>query len=312
MANVIKIKNATVSDGTWLGQTIAAGEYYTLKHKKYASWRDSDVVFDEIGTGNLVVNNGTDDLSATEGWAWLIGDTSPVSEVGKKLWVHQSSKPELEGRKFHTVWTGAGDDKDLDLVGGGQDLLFDITASDAIVTRDVQFDTPDQGQVYVHEGYFMWEGAPWGANINIHVMCSPTVMQTSVNLDYNLVAETQNGGNKITYAGPGAGTHGFASAEVYIVPNWDKTGTWDYTEAGGLVPNFTADGEFDIFDVEARVLNFIHRVPVYGNATGFNRLQSSDTARLLPGFFLRATINSDSATAWKCWMFMTLHRERTF
>jgi hypothetical protein len=312
MSDTKRVQNVSGSYGTWVGQVLADQEYFIITPKVLSSWQSNVGVMVSVSNGDLVVDDGVTPFDPVTGWEWLQGNNIPKSEVGTKIWVHQSSKPQIPGRQFHTVWTGSGDDALNDIVGGGERLLFDVTASDTEVVADIAFDVPDQGDVYIHEGYFMWENAPWGAHISIQARCKENVFQTSVNLDLEM--ESYGDGNRAKYAvgGPGTGTHGWTNPSIHLVPNRLNQGYWDYSEATSLTPA-AGDGDYDILDFDTIVSNFIHQVPVYSTATGFNRLQSSDTSRLAPGYYLKAIVtNGDTPTDWRCWMFMTLHRERTF
>ena len=60
-----KIKNNTGSDQTWIGQKIVSATYYELQIHEEMTWAyDSDVQSD-IDAGNLIVNDGTSDITDT-------------------------------------------------------------------------------------------------------------------------------------------------------------------------------------------------------------------------------------------------------
>lgn len=81
MARIVKIKNASGAQGTWLGQVIEDGAYYELQPTEYIPWSIDNEVFTDIGAGNLIVNKGAepaDDIAdVTKGHAWLSGNTEP-------------------------------------------------------------------------------------------------------------------------------------------------------------------------------------------------------------------------------------------
>lgn len=58
-----KIKNASGTDGTWCGQLIVSTEYYELQATEYSKWANDSTVLTDIGSGDLVVNNGTSDIA---------------------------------------------------------------------------------------------------------------------------------------------------------------------------------------------------------------------------------------------------------
>lgn len=59
-----KIKNNTESTKTWLGQQVAAGEYYTLQAHEEQSWAHNDAVLVDIANDEALVNNGEADIPA--------------------------------------------------------------------------------------------------------------------------------------------------------------------------------------------------------------------------------------------------------
>ncbi len=81
MPRIVKVKNDSGSTDTWVGQQIADGAYYELQATEIVPWSADTKVFDDIGTGNLVVNKGAepgDDITdVVKGWKWLAGNVEP-------------------------------------------------------------------------------------------------------------------------------------------------------------------------------------------------------------------------------------------
>lgn len=237
---------------------------------------------------------------------------SKVSEVGpNKLWVHESPKPEIPGKQFYVYYTGAGDDIDTGTIGTGPRLIFNMQPGSLSAKIKVEFiTTPEFGDTYIHEAYAMWKDAGLGDHLNVSVWANATPLQTVVSKD--LVLIPFNGGNFITYSqsGPGTGTHGFAVNPV-LIKSVHKTGHWDYSTVEGLTPNFTQTGGFNIMDVPYKANKFINQVPLLGTTNGFNKIDSSDTAWIAPGYYLEVDIHNHSDTTWQAVLFMTMFRERT-
>ena len=63
MSRTVKIKNNTLSTGTWVGAEIAPATYLILETIKVASWASDNKVLTDIGNGDLVVNDGSDDIT---------------------------------------------------------------------------------------------------------------------------------------------------------------------------------------------------------------------------------------------------------
>jgi hypothetical protein len=66
-----KLKNTTGADKNWRGQTIANGAYYELTQVEEREWATDTGIHADITSGDLVVNDGTQDLDATFGLAYF-------------------------------------------------------------------------------------------------------------------------------------------------------------------------------------------------------------------------------------------------
>ena len=204
MARIVKVKNTTGSDVVVLGQTIVSGTYFTIGAAALHQWSSSDDVFVKVASGDLVVNDGTDDLDdPLSGWDWVVGEKLPVSDLdGTKLAVHPSYKPDLPGITTYAVWTGSGDDVDSDPteIGAGELLDFDATTGNATVVKDIKFDHARFGRVWIHEAYMKFENGGEGDHISADVIASASLLQQSIDLD--LIVD----GDCVKYAPGGAGT----------------------------------------------------------------------------------------------------------
>lgn len=309
MVRIVKVKNNTAADATWVGQTIIAGAYYTLNERETSIWITDNVVFSDIGAGNLIVNDGTDDITdSVSAWSWLLGDTMPKSELGNKLAIHSSTKPAKPGKEFYLVWTGSGDDVlgSPITIAGGDLLQFVLQPGIPSITKEVRFSSLF-GDVYIHEGYAKWDNAGMGDHISAVVVADPTLLQTLANLDLEIV----NNWVKFATGGAGTGTHGFAANPTLIKRSKSKDGDWDYDTTNGLVPNLSGTGEYKISDIEREVHKYINKIPTFGNSYGYTRLTSDETAELPVGYFLRITTHNISDTAWTSCIFLEVFREQT-
>ncbi len=310
MSRIVRVKNTTIADKTWVGITIAPGAYYTIPHGDEFNWTENSSVFASVGNGNLVVNTGSDtvdDISnLAEAWNWMLGDTLPKSPLGDLLAVHPSTKPKAAGKEFYLVWTGAGDDIVNGIIGEGELLSFAIKATDTSISKDVRFD-PQFGDIYLHEGYAKWNNGGIGDNMTATIMADPTVLQQSVNLD--LIVD---GTNWVKYApgGAGTGTDGFAATPVLVPRTFSKDGDWDY-DGVNLTPNSSGTGGYRISSVERTVHKYINRIPLCFSSGTYTRLTSDETAYLPPGYFIRITAFNVSGNAWNCSFMFEVYRERT-
>ena len=232
-------------------------------------------------------------------------NTLTFSEMdGKKLAVHTSYKPALEGSMCVAQWTGAGDDVVNGIIGGGELLHFDMS-SPGLVSKDLKF-IPAAGRVWLHEGYLKFINGGEGDYISSVIVAPATTLQQSVNLD--LVLDV----NDVKYApgGPGTGTHGFAAAPVLVPRTFRKDGGWDY-DGVNLTPNMGDTGEYKICDVEVEFQRYINKLPCYGDCATYFSMTSDETAELVQPYFLRIMCNNVSGNVWHASIIMEIYREQT-
>ena len=254
----------------------------------------------EETTLDTVISNHTPSTDLIDAAVLLTSESS-----GNKLAIHESSRPQIEGKSFHTYWTGSGDNMSTPTIGKGSILTVQTTVSQATTFVDVEFHK-DYGDVYLHEGYLMWENAGWGDYIDVEIIANPTPLQQATNLDYTIDASV-----KIRYAagGAGTGTDGLNGDPVWI-PNAAGTGWWDIV-SGAAQFSSGQTGAYDWYTIEILANRFMNKIPVYGTSSSYVMLQSADTTLLPSGYAIRITANNVSDTVWKTWMFMTLYRENT-
>ena len=238
-----------------------------------------------------------------------LSDVGLSESSGSKLAIHESSRPQINGKFFHTYWSGAGDDiTGTPAIGQGPilEIVTEVTSPATLSTSiEAQFHK-DFGDVYLHEGYVQWENAGWGDYIDVEIYATATPLQTSVNKDYTIDASV-----KIRYAagGAGTGTHGLNGDPVFV-PSPAGTGWWDLVDGA---PSFNSGqtGAYDWYTIEILANRFMNKVPVYGSSSNYIMLQSADTVLLPQGYLIRVTAHNVSDTVWRIWMMMTLYREQT-
>lgn len=308
MGKIVKVKNTLGVDTTWVGQTILAGEYFTIPENVVLSWKNDSAVFLSVGNGELLVNNGIVDFTKpTDGWNWLSGETFPVSDVGTKMAVHESPKPVVPGKPMYAYWAGAGDDVVNHIVGAGQKGILKTIVGQVSTSIDLKFD-PTFGKVFLHDGFIIWKDAGIGTDlgdcVDVEIVASPTSLQTAANLNY--VIES----NKVKAVAPGTGTHGFAANPV-LVPNITTTGWWNYDVTAGLTFSNTQTGKYDIWNIEQVANRFVNKFLVFGTNNTYTDLSSEDTSEIPAGYFIRMTAHNVSDTVWYACIVMEMFRERT-
>jgi len=310
MANqIIILKNNTPRILSFTGKDLAIGEQYSVSYSLQNQWKDSDELFDLVGCGDIIVSDGVKDLLPTEGWKWFLGNGGfPKSEIGNKIWVHSSAKPVIEGKNFYSQWIGTGDDEANHLIGEGPLTVVQNTIGTPMSFVEMRFDQANFGDVYVHEGFMMWENAKIGDYINAFVVAEGSHVQQSINLDLVI---SEDGWVSYSPSGPGTGSHGFVSTPYLVARTFSKDGDWDYNEAEGLRPNFTKTGNYKISIHEKVVHRFMHKLPVLGTNTSPMRLVSEDSLKLPHGYFLRVECHNMSNTEWTAAFIITAYKERT-
>jgi len=106
VARIVKVKN-TGADGTWQGQLILSGEYYTVTDSEIEFWRSNATVFADVGNGRLLVNDGSDDFTeAPQGWEWFLGEFGKVVTAGiddQGNIVETTAAPVTNDGETHTI-----------------------------------------------------------------------------------------------------------------------------------------------------------------------------------------------------------------
>jgi len=260
-----------------------------------------------------VITGTTQSLQTNDAGELITNMPNLHSEVGeKKLWVHNSAKPEVSGKQFYVQYTGVGDDAINHSIGGGNQTIIMVKAADVDKKLTLEFDNdPPHGDVYIHEANIMWNNAGMGDSFSVNIHARGTQLQTIVSKD--LVLEPFGAGSfiKLAPGGPGTGTHGFAANPV-LVKDAKFTGYWDYSTTAGLTPNVGRTGGYNIFDVDLKVNTFINRIPLFGTSTSYTRIVSNDTAWIPPGYYIEVCCHNASQTDWTMMMYMTVYREQTF
>lgn len=100
MSKIIRVYNNSGANNTWVGQLVSADSFVELTEDEGRLWSDDNDVFQDIGAGDLVINDGSNDFTdPTDGFKWLAGnDTPPRTKEG--IWQQVLVAPsQLEGNK---------------------------------------------------------------------------------------------------------------------------------------------------------------------------------------------------------------------
>jgi len=301
--SVIKVINTTsvgveISD-LYSFEITASGTETLTDYFSNAEIAKSDDLITMVADETLIVNDGEEDLSISEGIKYCLGQISNVNIIKEtrdrsgKLRVHQTSRKLGLG----IFWFGEGDDvSDVTKVGEGEDLTFEYNTASGTDTliKYIDFNIIEN-ETWLHEGYLTWK--------NCHFdkvwlqMVSRTVSVTSVSgSSYNLY-----GGFLVIPAYPGTGTIELASditapnGGLVYIPNDDldnpPTAYWnaDWNSTTKKFENITpapnGDGRYNMFTSEYIFASFVNQIPLLGS--GFIALNSSDTDQIGHGMRLK-------------------------
>lgn len=116
-------KNTTQSDITIAGQVISANSQYSVQDLERALWSTSDLLITKIASGDIVINDGLNDLSQSEAVRHLQGSYPKNLDI-EKITPFASKKIVINGvlksifKRIHGVnaTIGAGQTENIDLV----------------------------------------------------------------------------------------------------------------------------------------------------------------------------------------------------
>lgn len=79
MQFVKRIKNNTETEKTWAGQSVQPGAYYQIQGVEEIRWANDDEVMTSITAGEIIVNDGIDDIpDVNDGIDWIKNQTPPL------------------------------------------------------------------------------------------------------------------------------------------------------------------------------------------------------------------------------------------
>lgn len=225
----------------------------------------------------------------------------PTSPLGK-LAVHSSSMPNIPGKTFYDVFTGAGDDVVNHEIGNGEVCQYAFAPGIDDYEIHVKFD-PLFGDVYLHGAYLKFQGGGFGDFIQSEIKAEGSVMQDQA----NLVAEIDGDGYVIPSATP---THGFGGTPNLIMREYALDGEWDY-DGVNLVPNMTAEGNCRININEMEVHRYVNKLPCLGDSPAWLEIETSEAALVPPGYFICIKAINGSNSSWTASVLINIYREVT-
>jgi len=235
-----------------------------------------------------------------------ISQNLPLIDLGNRLSVHSTPRPMSGSNALFSYWTGAGDDLVNHVVGGGPPTIFSLTTGVASQSIEVEFD-PIFGQVFIHEGYFMCQGAELGDYVDAEIVAHASPL-SSLAPHKDLVLDN-DGFALYSTGGSDTGTTGFAGTPRLIPRYFTKDGDWDYNGTS-LTPNFLKTGMYKIKSTEYIVHRFMNHVGLLSTSS-YIRMVSAESTELPAGYFIRITCYNVSNSDWQGMAMITAFRDST-
>lgn len=303
-----KIKNADAVEHTWVGQTIAAGEYYTIQPEQEVTWSNDPTLLTAIVAGTAVVNNGVDDLDFNSGIN-LLKDNEKRNKNGAVL-VDNTGRFGLPGSDSLTYITHDFSDRttwyqrsvavsDETLTDSGDHKLF-TSANPWWVNIDSECLTYDWGRVPERNSSFTNRSVR-----RVVVKVNDVVVTTGYTVDFaagtvNFVADQTGNTIKASYYH----TNGVNRRSEWLLAVPPTMAILlDYVEAqfskdvsfttsmfieawagGNQVPDATIPEVYGDFDQETYDMGFGQNKSEYRGARDFLNICTNRASQVIPAF----------------------------
>lgn len=310
----------TINDGVYL--SLLPGSYTQIDTSQTPIDQSNQLV-SFVSSGDLVINNYTDDLPAAEGLRWIMsGSELFKKDFTGKLIVHQS--PKVPG--YFVYWTGRGDDVTNNIVGKGESLLLYHKIGDPTTqTKYIDFHTIDN-PTQIREGVINWCKCWPGDNGSCSIVTSVMPTEPGVNTNFKLyggyliVPAAGDGDIRVTgdMSNTDASQGCLVKVGISYETNSQDPGFWnaEYDEFTNTFTNITpapyGDGEYNMFATEIEVVRFVNNA--YLIDSGTQRLASDDADFLDHGFRLKLKTETSPDVEdhdWSLSVILTLQREKT-
>lgn len=322
MAVLIRNTTGSIINIGDLALTIAPEETLNLSDVLISyNVSESNDILPKITTGNIVVNDGVNDLTISEAIRYITYQNIVIGpkDRGGRQRVHQTSRQDNTA----VYWTGSGDDpEDLNDVGGGQSMSFNHISGDGLIHEIYADFNIVENETWIHEGYMMWHNESSTSIDTATVEVVPRVCSLAGGTNTNWT-------NYMGLLFPAAG-NGVVQPSINILDplegvlifipkddlNIQPPSYWNanYNSDTKLYEELEyapmADGTFNIFTYEHKFSRFANRIPLIGN--GFMQLQSSDVDQFGHGMRIKFTLSisaPDHNAQLGC--FMTFNRSKS-
>lgn len=242
-------------------------------------------------------------ITAPDGYGW----SHQESFLGNNSIIHiwKKGTPQFDDG-YELYWTGCGDDTTNGIIGGGEDLIIEVSDTDTVdQTIDIEFIADE---TYLYGGQAMWSGSQLHDSISLVVVAKATPIATGGDLSLTVTD------NKIQYVGVGNGTHYFTGTPVFV-ENKSGTGLWNLDTSGAspsAVPA-SGDGGYDMFDIEKTVSRLLNKIPTSPNNDGYVAIAGHTAWKIFHGYKFRfiAHVQPSNPHTWSCSLFLHMFRRNT-
>lgn len=154
---MIKVKNTKENADTWCGMMIESSTYYEIQTQELARWQNDSKVISNIGSGDLIVNNGTSDILDVSTAINLLKEIINTevdadgrqiirTAAGKPGWTYMSHPVEFQTSKFNSLY----EKNNVDTSRGISSLRFydaanaevTLPENEALITKTVMLFKP--------------------------------------------------------------------------------------------------------------------------------------------------------------------------
>lgn len=277
----------------------------------------SALMADPAEAAMISPEQNTIELTGTTGLLYLLNLDAPKNIDARPI---QHSTPRRIGT--YTYFASADDDHtDPHAVGGDNssnisEIFWDHSVSGANPeTIYLDFNTI-YNETYVRQGGLMWKDADLDY-VSFTITPKLTTYSSGSNTNYDLY-----GGFLIIPASPGTGSITVGDSDRVLVQNvpnefgdlpagyWDATWNPSTKTFDSITPNYTGEGEFNMFGVEILLNKFMNRKRLLG--TGNVLCPTSDVSQLGHNMRLKLDVFTYGTDhAWKGCGTVMLYRKKT-
>lgn len=279
----------------------------------------SNDLVSNVASGNILVNDGTNDLTITEAIRYCTMHTviDGPRDRSSKLRVHQTAR--ALGTMIYFTGKGDSPSNPVDIGNGSEFRIHHKVGDPMEVYRYVDFNCVEN-QTWVHEGYILWDNAQFDT-ISMEILPRTVKVVAGQNtqyMDYNGVLLPAAGNGNVLLAS-GMDLTSPSGGLVYMPLDdtgeratafWDANWNTTTKRFENITPNPTGKGKYNIFTKEVLFASFANSLPLLG--TGFERIVSDDTDEVGQGWRFKFRLKTNEPDhEWRIAFILSMHRKDT-